>query len=271
MEEQKGAKEAESLLEDLGFDQLPIKVNQFINTISDESFPIRVEFHAFVSDQFLGKAIGNQDGAGIIINSNIPDSRRLNFTAAHETGHVCMHIMQGHSKDFECGNSELGDYFKDPLERQANGFASGLLMPKRLVKPLTDGDVNWHNIKQISDLCDTSLEAVFRRLSWLEKAPVAMVIHQNKQFKRFVPTKYFNFYINQTNLSSEQLASCTNVSQEAFPSDFDVVDPIDWVTPERDGMKLLELYASSIVLKDGFIYTLLSYDDDCLEEVDTYL
>lgn len=81
MEEQKGAKEAESLLEDLGFDQLPIKVNKFINTVSDESFPIRVEFHAFVSDQFLGKAIGNQDGAGIIINSNIPDSRRLNFTA----------------------------------------------------------------------------------------------------------------------------------------------------------------------------------------------
>lgn len=44
MEEQKGAKEAESLLEDLGFDQLPIKVNQFINTVSDESFPIRVGF-----------------------------------------------------------------------------------------------------------------------------------------------------------------------------------------------------------------------------------
>lgn len=268
MEEQKGAMEAESLLEDLGFDQLPIKVNQFINAVSDESFPISMEFHAFASDQFLGKAVGNEDGAGIIINSNIPDSRRLNFTAAHEAGHVCMHIMQGSSLNFSCGNTELGDYFKDPLERQANGFASGLLMPKRLVKPLTDGDVNWHNIKQISDLCDTSLEAVFRRLSWLENAPVAMVIHQNKQFKRFVAAGQFDFYIQKTNLSVDQLASCTNVSDQAYPIDFDVVDPIDWVTPERSGMLLTELYASSILLKDGFIYTLLSYDDDCLEEIE---
>ncbi|RJG51400.1 ImmA/IrrE family metallo-endopeptidase [Motilimonas pumila] len=268
MEEQKGAKEAESLLEDLGFDHLPINVNQFINAISDESFPVSIEFFAFESDQFLGKAVGNENGAGIIINSNIPDSRRLNFTAAHEIGHVCMHIMQGSSQNFACGNSEMGDYFKDPLERQANGFASGLLMPRRLVKPLTDGEVNWHNIKQISDFCNTSLEAVFRRLAWLEKAPVAMVIHQNKQFKRFVPTAHFDFYIQKTNLSTDQLASCVDVNYQAYPNKYDVVDPIDWVVPKRNGILLTELYASSILLKDGFIYTLLSYDDDCLEEVE---
>lgn len=268
MEEQKGAAEAESLLEDLGFDQLPIKVEQFIGAVSDESFPISMEFHAFSSDQFLGKALGNNEGAAIIINKNIPDPRRLNFTAAHEVGHVCMHLMQGSSQNFECGNSELGDYFNNPLERQANGFASGLLMPRSLVKPLTDGDVNWRNIKQISDQCDTSLEAVFRRLSWLEKAPVALVIHQNKQFKRFVPTKHFDFYIQQNNLSSEQVASCTNVSHEAYPIKFDSVDPEDWVAPERKGMRLTELYASSILLNNGFIYTLLSYDEDCLEEAE---
>ena len=268
MEEQKGAAEAESLLEDLGFDQLPIKVDQFINSVSDESFPVSMELHAFSSDQFLGKAAGNDKGAAIIINSNIPDPRRLNFTAAHEAGHVCMHLMRGSAQNFECGSSELGDYFNNPLERQANGFASGLLMPSRLVKLLTDGDVNWHNIKHISDRCDTSLEAVFRRLSWLEKAPVALVIHQNKQFKRFVPTKHFDFYIQKNNLSSEQIASCTNVSHEAYPKDFDSVDPEDWVAPERKGMRLNELYASSILFNNGFIYTLLSYDEDCLEEAE---
>ncbi|PYE33902.1 uncharacterized protein DUF955 [Idiomarina fontislapidosi] len=268
MEEQKGAAEAESLLEDLGFDSLPIKVEQFINAVSDNSFPINIEFHGFSADQFLGKAVGSDEGAAIIVNSNIPDSRRLNFTAAHEAGHVCMHIMQGVSQNFACGDSELRDYFKNPLERQANGFASGLLMPKRLVKSITDGDINWYNIKQISDKCDTSLEAAFRRLSWLEKAPVAMVIHQNKQFKRFVSTKHFDFYIQQTNLSNEQMASCTNAIHEGFPSDFDSVDPIDWVTPEHKGMHLSELYASSILLNEGFIYTILSYDDDCLEDTD---
>lgn len=268
MEEKKGAEEAESLLEDLGFDQLPIDVEQFINAVSDDSFHISLEYHAFSSDQFLGKAAGNEERAGIIVNSKIPDSRRLNFTAAHEAGHVCMHIMPGSSQSFSCGNSELGDYFRDPLERQANGFASGLLMPKRLVKPLTNGDVNWKNIKQISDKCDTSLEAVFRRLSWLENAPVAMVIHQNRHFRRFVPTKPFEFYIHRTNLSVDQLEACIEVSYEAFPAAFDVVDPIDWVTPERNGIRLTQLYASSILLNEGFTYTLLSYDDDSVEEYD---
>lgn len=268
MEEQKGAAEAESLLEDLGFDSLPVRVESFINSISDSSYPIGIEFHAFSSDQFLGQAVGNDAGAGIIVNSNIPDSRRLNFTAAHEAGHVCMHIMKGLSQNFECGDSELRDYFNNPFERQANGFAAGLLMPRRLVKTITDGDVNWHNIKQISDKCDTSLEAAFRRLSWLEKAPVAMVIHHNKQFKRFVTTKRFEFYIQQTNLSNEQVASCTTAIHEGFPSDFESVDSIDWVTPEHRGIRLNELYASSILLNDGFVYTLLSYDDDCLEDAD---
>ncbi|MEM7419082.1 MAG: ImmA/IrrE family metallo-endopeptidase [Pseudomonadota bacterium] len=268
MEEQKGAAEAESLLEDLGFDQLPINVEQFIDAVSDESFPIDIEFHKFSSDQFLGKAVGNEKGAGIIVNESIPDPRRKNFTAAHEAGHVCMHIMQGRAEKFYCGDIELGNYFKNPLERQANGFASGLLMPKGLVKGLSDGDVNWHNIKHISDKCGTSLEAAFRRLSWLEKAPVALVIHQNKLFKRFVSTAHFDFYIQQSNLSLDQVASCVQISHETFPNDFDTVDPIYWVTPERKGIRLNELYASSILLNDGFIYTLLSYDDDCLEELD---
>ncbi len=75
-------------------------------------------------------------------------------------------------------------------------------------------------------------------------------------------------YIQKTNLSADQLASCVNVNDQAYPSDFDAVDPTDWITPERNGMLLTELYASSILLKDGFIYTLLSYDDDCLEEIE---
>lgn len=268
MEENKGATEAESLLEDLGFDHLPIKVETFINEVSDENFPISMEFHAFSSDKFLGKAIGNEGSAAIVINSNIKDPRRLNFTSAHEAGHVCMHIMEGVSQNFSCGNSELGDYFKNPFERQANGFASGLLMPKRLITSLTDGDVNWQNIKQISDKCDASLEAVFRRLSWLERAPVAMVIHQNGLFRRFISAKQFEFFIQKLNLSADQLECSVDVASEKYPSDFELVDPIDWVEPANKGLILNELYCSTIMLKNGFSYSLLTYDDDCFEDSD---
>lgn len=60
-----------------------------------------------------------------------------------------MHIMEEQKSDFACGLTEMDDYFKDPFEQQANGFASGLLMPSQLIKKLTDNDVNWWNIKQI--------------------------------------------------------------------------------------------------------------------------
>jgi len=268
MEEQKGATEAEYILESLGFDQLPINPENVVNNISDTSYPVKITFRNFSSEQFLGRAIGNDEKAEIVVNTNIPEARRVNFTSAHEIGHVCMHIMPQQKLNFSCGINEINDSYKDPYERQANGFASALLMPRQLVKVLTDGDVNWNNIKQVSDACNTSLEATFRRMSWIEKAPVAMVIHQNNMFKRFIATDRFDFYIEKSNLSYEQIQLCVDVTMDQFPADYDSVDPLDWINPEKKGLKLTELYVSSIKLTNGFVYTILSYDDDCIEDID---
>lgn len=266
MDEQRGAAEAQSLLEDLGFDTLPISPANVANEIHDDSFAVVMEDQAFNSENILGKAVGSNDGALIYINSNIADPGRYNFTAAHELGHVCMHIMSQKRMSFECGSKEIFyNQYDDPIEREANGFASGLLMPKHLISNLTDGEINWHNIDAIKSSCGTSLEASLRRLITLNKTPVAFLIHEGARFKRFFKSDDFEPFIGKSPLSSDQMSLRTDGLTEDLPTDFETVDAIDWVTPSFKGMTLESIYSSSIALKNNITYTLLSYDDECFE------
>lgn len=268
IEEQKGIAEAEQILEELEFDLLPIIPSEVVSAISSDQFNVVLEVHEFSSEKILGKAQGNDSAALIYVNKNIRDRRRLNFTAAHEIGHVCMHIMPQKKMLFECGSKELLNPFDDPIERQANGFASGLLMPKKLINRITNGEINWENIYAISSKCESSLEATFRRMLLLNNEPFALVIHQNGTFKRFVLSRNFDFFINNSPLSTDQRELLVNVSEFPYPSDFDEVDAIDWVNPYTNGIAIERLYVSSILLDKGFSYSLITYDDDCLSQDD---
>ncbi|HOP48325.1 MAG TPA: ImmA/IrrE family metallo-endopeptidase [Desulfobacteraceae bacterium] len=269
LEEQRGAEEAEKLIEELSFDSLPIIPNEVAALIDCANFRLVLEEKEFDSDGILGKAQGNSKGALIYVNANISDKRRKNFTAAHELGHVCMHIMHQKKLSFECGKKEIYNQFNDPIEKEANGFASGLLMPKRLISPHFNGDVTWQNIYHLSEMCDASLEATYRRLSGLDNSPTALIIHENGAFKRFVPSN-FDFFIERSPLSSDQQDLAVNVKEEAYPSDFETVDASDWINPRSKGICLESVYVSTILLNEGFTYTILTYDDDCLLEDSEY-
>lgn len=268
IEEQKGAHEAENLLEDLGFGSLPINPVDVANNIDHEGFRLVMEYKNFDSDSILGKAEGNSKGALIYINNSIPDAGRLNFTASHEIGHVCMHIIPQKKLKFECGQTQFNSTFDDPIEKEANGFASGLLMPRNLIQKETNGDIDWKAIHSISELCSSSLEATYRRLSFLSKVPSAFVIHKDGKFKRFVASENFNFYISRTSLTNNQKLLGVDIKDESYPSEFETVDAIDWINPHFRGMSLNVIYASTIILNDGFTYSLLTYDDECLVEAE---
>lgn len=266
--EQQGIAEAENLLEDLDFNQLPIKPIDVVKRINCDDFPVHMEYQNFSSNSILGRSEGNSKAALIYVNANIPDNGRLNFTAAHEVGHVAMHIMQEKKMKFDCGAPELRDSFKDPLEKEANGFASGLLMPKRLITNLIDGAINWQNIGILKKECDVSLEAGFRRLAYLSSESAAMVIHEKGRFKRYIPNPSFEFFIEQAHMTEDMKSLCADGLNGELSSDFEEVDPIDWVRPNRDGRKLDFLRVSSISLKNDITYSILQYDDDCISEDD---
>lgn len=263
IEEQKGIAEAEQTLEDLGFDTLPIKPFEVVNAISSEDFKVVMEVQNFQSSKILGKAQGNDSAALIYLNENIDDVGRFNFTAAHEIGHVCMHIMPQKKMQFECGSKELSNPFDDPIERQANGFASGMLMPRFLISKLVNREINWSNLKRISSECSSSLEATFRRMLMLNNEPIALVIHRNGKYQRFVASENFCFFIENSPLSLYQRELYVDIKENPYPSDFDEVDASDWVNPIYRGDRLNHLYLSSILLDKGFSYSLITYDDDC--------
>lgn len=265
IEEQRGATVAENLLEELGIDSLPINPFDIAELVDDPSFRVVFSFVSYDSTNILGKAIGNGSGAIVDINANIEDEGRANFTAAHELGHVCLHIMNGIKSNFECGSKQIQSSYDDPLEKEANGFASALLMPNRLIHPLLDKEINWKNIKVIKDRCKTSLESTFRRVSVLYSEPCALIIHKKNKFYRFVASPNFEAYIERHNLSDEQLELCADGLRDEFVSDFEESDPKDWINPRIGHYTLQKIYTSSVALTNDFVYTILKYDDECLE------
>jgi len=90
-----------------------------------------------------------------------------------------------------------------------------------------------------------------------------MVIHENGRFRRFIQSNNFDFYIENSPLSSVQKDLCVDVKNDNYPADFSTVDASDWVNPTSKSCTLESIYSSSIILNEGFVYTILTYDDDC--------
>lgn len=90
-----------------------------------------------ISADFVGALTkGNNSQVYIMINKNIDNLGRKNFTIAHELGHyfLCHNL---HNNLGFCTNSDINQedhHQKDPIEREANYFASCLLMPEEKVR-----------------------------------------------------------------------------------------------------------------------------------------
>lgn len=86
-------------------------------------------------DSFLGIFTHANNGqAYIMVNDNITNDGRRNFTIAHELGHyfLCHELKNGKCYDeniFEDGTAA------DVIESEANYFASCLLMPESKIRP----------------------------------------------------------------------------------------------------------------------------------------
>lgn len=86
-------------------------------------------------DGFLGIFTHANNGqAYIMVNNNISIDGRRNFTIAHELGH---YFLCHQLKDAQCFDSDIFEDGTaiDTIEREANYFASCLLMPESKIKP----------------------------------------------------------------------------------------------------------------------------------------
>ena len=259
--------EAEQLLEDLGLADVPVIPEKVCQAMSSSSYQITLEERQMTSKGFHGISIGSARKAKILVNSNIPNRHRKRFTAAHEIGHVCLHIQTNKKSKFECRAEDISASASsnDKYEREANEFASSLLMPSSVVSPLVlRNDLIWPLIHRIKDLCDVSLEAAARRAITLSKEPCCLIIHKDGDMWNPIKSRSFSTFIPSQPFPSCLDASSDGESDEILPESAEECDFADWCFPDQATGKL---YYSSIHNSEfNRTMTLLIHDEDYEDE-----
>lgn len=168
----------------LGAEHFPINVPAVAQEYSLQKFPSdpisRVAGdHLPGFDGALYKAPAGKKGWGIIYNSGMRSTGRINFTLGHEFGHYLLHRI-AYPDGIRCGEQDFvqWDSTYGQIEHQANVFAANLLMPlddfRRQVAPSSKIDLD--GISHCSDRYRVSLiAAALRWLSYTEKRAVLVV------------------------------------------------------------------------------------------------
>lgn len=130
-------------------------------------------------DGALYHAPQGKAGWGIVYNSAVTSSGRINFTLAHEFGHYLLHRID-HPKGIRCGQQDLvrWDSAHGQIEQQANQFAATFLMPlddfRRQIEPRARVDLE--AISHCADRYRVSLiAATLRWLSYTERRAVLVI------------------------------------------------------------------------------------------------
>ncbi|MFZ4616664.1 MAG: ImmA/IrrE family metallo-endopeptidase [Rectinemataceae bacterium] len=114
---------------------------------------------------------------GILYAGHLPNDGYRRFTVAHELGH---YFLEGHLKKLlATGSHSSHDDFGagDPFERQANRFASSLLMPEpEFSQALWDTELDISGVRSLAERFNVSLTAAAIRMAELSEKAVAIVV-----------------------------------------------------------------------------------------------
>ncbi|MEJ7862404.1 MAG: ImmA/IrrE family metallo-endopeptidase [Pyrinomonadaceae bacterium] len=163
--------QAEKLVDRLGINSLPIKVEQVA-----KSLDLTVT-SANLGDEVSGLLISDGTSAHVITHEN-DGPKRQRFTIAHEIGHYYLqhqfeagehvHVDRGHYISQRGPKASDGTDIK---EIEANQFAASLLMPSKLVREkvtgLGGGSLLDHQVSQLAEMFEVSEQAMTIRLTTL--------------------------------------------------------------------------------------------------------
>jgi hypothetical protein len=142
-----------------------------------------------------GTIIGSPTRAVIAIN-NSNNWTRQRFSLAHEIGHWQQH----RGRVLFCGSSDIGNFAGGPLdpERQADAFASDLVLPRYLVRPkiLRLKKPSLALAREIADEFVASMTATLIKILNENRFPIVLVCHGKDRLRWFrraglVPSWWF--------------------------------------------------------------------------------
>jgi hypothetical protein len=134
-----------------------------------------------------GMLVCNPDDAaewGIFVNTRSCQTRQR-FTIAHELGHFVLH--RGEQAGFQCDKDavHLGLGESAAIEREADEFASHLLMPSDVVcKAIADQPIDLRLLSELADAFDVSFEALCIRFIKLTEQR-AVLLHWDNGFLKY--------------------------------------------------------------------------------------
>jgi hypothetical protein len=180
---------AREVLSDLGIASLPV-----------DPFFIAKEFDIEVlevaADSYDGFLLRNNLSSKIIINKNITSEGRKKFTLAHEIGHYCIPTHRG---NFQCIAKYLNPFKENPeVEIEANKFASELLLPESLLRPILHTyKPDFESINELAQDCGTSLTASAIKFASLSDDCCVLIAISDNRIKWFQksPSFPYEYYI----------------------------------------------------------------------------
>lgn len=165
---------ADRVLRELGITKLPIDPKEIAARKE-----ITVEAAPASNKGFSGMLAQWDTNFGIMYATHINNAGFQRFSIAHELGH---YFIPGHMEQVLANGahtSHAGFGSRDPYEQEADFFASALLMPSSLIKPIiARQDDGLDLVKAIADQCITSLTAAAVRYARVSRSAVAIVLSE---------------------------------------------------------------------------------------------
>ena len=185
------------------------------------------------SDSFDGALLcsRNRLSGRILVKKSMREAGRKRFTIAHEIGHFILH----RENQISCLPSDIARWESniESPERQADSFASELLLPSVLVlRQIGDAWPSFELVVALADFFDTSLTATARKYCEVAPQECAVVwsvdgivrwMHPATRFRHWIKTgaELSEKSIARRTLTGEDvLGGMREVPAEAWISDF---------------------------------------------------
>jgi Zn-dependent peptidase ImmA (M78 family) len=251
------AEKAQQLLRDFSIRTTPALS---INNIFEHNNIIYDELE-YGDPNYMGSLIRAEGKTIILVNTDIKNVGRINFTKAHELGHFSLNHK---GQKFECSRTDMQDSTRKPLEIEANQFAREFLMPEYMIKPISiSAPFDFDTIKSISnEFMVSKLVAVFRILDFhLDNYAVigskhGVITHLGMSKKLVGKIHLLKLGVSIHNKSFAKGCLISNFRMNGYSS----IDPKTWITGNNSGSVISLKEYSRADNSSGSVLTLLKVD-----------
>lgn len=188
-----GKHHAKKILAELSLDEPPFLPSTAFKMLD-------IEYQVRQLDGCLGMAMRDPQSnlAGVIVSSSIVEEGRINFTGAHELGHLSIPSHASQST-YRCSEKDLNinNKYLSEKELEANEFAAEWLMPEQIFKSkLFERQPDFDQIIGLKKLFGTSITATTIRVVDLSDKMIMLVVsdsetHKMKYFRKKDDFPYF--------------------------------------------------------------------------------